>query len=212
MKVMHMRRLDFAQIELLAALAELKNLSAAAARIGLSQSAASHALAKLRKHIGDPLFVRTPHGVLPTPHGERAGVAARRALDALRPGLEPALAFEPRKLNRAINLYLSDVGQMVFLPALLQLFAKEAPEARLRVKSVPLERPGAQLASGEVDLAVGFFSNLTSGFHRRLLFRERYMCAVRADHPGFRAGMSLRAFTAASHAFADSSGMAGSTS
>jgi len=117
-------------------------------------------------------------------------------------------AFEPRGLNRAINLYLSDVGQMVLLPPLLRLLAKEAPEARIGVKPIPLERPGTALASGEVDLAVGFFANLTSGFHQRSLLRERYVCAVRADHPGFRAGMSLRAFTAAPHALADSSGMA----
>lgn len=207
MQVMHMRSLTLGQIELLGALGELRSLSAAAAQVGLSQSAASHALAKLRRHFGDPLFVRTARGVQPTPHGERAGAAARRALDALRHGLEPARAFEPRTGDRAFNLYLSDVGQMVLLPGLLELFAKEAPAARLSVKPVPLDRPGAALATGEVDLAVGFFSNLTSGFRQRALLRERYVCAVRADHPGFRGGMSLRAFTATPHAFADSSGM-----
>jgi DNA-binding transcriptional LysR family regulator len=208
MQTMHIRGLDLSHIELLVAVADSRSISAAATQVGLSQSAASHALANLRKRIGDPLFVRTREGFTPTLHGQRAAAAARRALDALRSGLEPARRIEPKSLKGVITLYLSDIGQMVLLPDLLRLLDEEAPGLRLQVRPIPVDRPGAPLASGEIDLAVGFFSNLTSGFHQRRLLRERYVCAVRRDHPEFKSGMTAKAFATTPHAFADASGMA----
>jgi DNA-binding transcriptional LysR family regulator len=76
---MHIRDLDLTQIRLIAELANLGSVSAASRKIGLSQSAASHALAKLRQQLGDPLFTRTKDGFEPTPYGERLGLAAREA-------------------------------------------------------------------------------------------------------------------------------------
>jgi DNA-binding transcriptional LysR family regulator len=73
---------------------------------------------------------------------------------------------------------------------------------------VPLNNPGAALSSGEVDFAIGFFDNLTTGFLQSLLFHERYVCIVRAGHPKFRGGMTLQAFREAEHAVADATGMA----
>jgi DNA-binding transcriptional LysR family regulator len=88
------------------------------------------------------------------------------------------------------------------------LLKKEAPNANVRVAPIPLENPGAALSAGDVDLAFGFFDNLTTGFLQSFLFRERYVCAVRANHPKFRSGMTLAAFKAAEHAMADATGMA----
>src|SRR5437879_13705775 len=97
MQDMHMAGgLDYTQIRLLAELTRLRNVSAASRQIGLSQSAASHALAKLRKQLGDPLFTRTADGFLPTPYGERLGIAAREALDVLVAGLASNRPFDPR--------------------------------------------------------------------------------------------------------------------
>src|SRR5262245_492506 len=69
-------------------------------------------------------------------------------------------------------------------------------------------RRTAHVVSGDVDAAVGFFDNLTTGFRQSLLFRERYVCAVRANHPKFRKGMTLEAFKGSEHAMADATGMA----
>src|SRR5262249_34732293 len=92
MQDMHIgRSLDVTQIRLIAELTRLRSVSASSRNIGLSQSAASHALAKLRKQLGDPLFMRTAAGFQPTPYGERLGIAAREALDVLVAGL----ALEP---------------------------------------------------------------------------------------------------------------------
>jgi DNA-binding transcriptional LysR family regulator len=205
---MHIDDFEFTEIRLLAELAELRKLSAAAARLGLSQSAASHALARLRKRVGDPLFIRSSAGFAPTPQGERLATAARAALNILLDGFASNEPFEPSQTARRFNVYLSDVGQMVFLPKLLALFDREAPAASLRACPIPLDAPGAALASGEVDLAVGFFTSLAAGFRQSILFRERYACVVRSDHPKFRNGMSEEAFAAAPRALADASGMA----
>ncbi|HZP77585.1 MAG TPA: LysR family transcriptional regulator [Pseudolabrys sp.] len=205
---MHIADLELTELRLLAELTDLRKLSAAAARLGLSQSAASHALARLRRRSGDPLFIRGKDGFYPTPRGERMGLAARRALDILLDGFAAREPFAPAHSARRFNVYMSDVGQMVILPKLLAHMAEAAPQTSLRAHPIPLEQPGAALAAGEVDLAVGFFSNLTTGFRQSTLFREHYVCVVRSGHPAFRDGMSAQAFAATPRALTDSSGMA----
>jgi DNA-binding transcriptional LysR family regulator len=96
---------------------------------------------------------------------------------------------------------------MVGLPGLSTFLAKEAPGASVRVLTIP-DDPGAGLSSGEVDFAMGFFDNLTSGFLQSFLNPEHFVCIVRAGHPRFRAGMSLEAFVEAKQAIADATGMA----
>src|SRR5579871_1768020 len=124
---MHLRDLDLTQIRLLAALAKLGSVSAASRRIGLSQSAASHALAKLRQQLGDPLFTRTSDGFKPTPYGGRLGKAAGDALDQLAEGLASEHAFDPKTSTRRFTFCMSEVGQIVLLPGLLNFVQKEAP-------------------------------------------------------------------------------------
>jgi DNA-binding transcriptional LysR family regulator len=209
MHVMHIDpSLDITQIRLLAELSCRRSISAAAREIGLSQSAASHALARLRKQLGDPLFARTPGGFQPTPYGEHVGIAAREALSVLVAGLASNRPFDPPTTTRRFTLYANDVGQMVLLPKLLAFLKKEAPHATVRVAPIPPENPGAALSTGEVDLAVGFFDNLMAGFRQALVLHERYVCVVRADHPKFRSGMTLEAFKTSEHAMADATGMA----
>jgi DNA-binding transcriptional LysR family regulator len=205
---MRLRDLDLTQIRLLAELARLGSVSAASRKIGLSQSAASHALAKLRRQLGDPLFMRTSEGFKPTPYGERLGNAAGDALDRLEEGLASNHTFDPKTSRKQFTFYLSDVGQVVLMPALLNVVQQEAPGVVLRSAPIPLDDPAAALISGEVDLAVGFFDNLKTGFHQTLLLREHYVCVVRADHPAFCNGMTLEAFKEVRHAIADSTGMA----
>jgi len=205
---MHMDDIDIGEIRLIAELADTRKLSAAAARLQLSQSAASHALARLRRRTGDPLFVRSRTGFYPTPYGERLSLAARQAINVLLDGLASNAPFDAGSTRRRFNVYLSDVGQMVLLPRLLSFLDREAPLAGLRVCPIPLDDPGAQLMSGEVDLAVGFFRNLAAGFRQSQLFREHYVCVTRADHPNFRSGMTAEGFAKAPRALANASGMA----
>lgn len=208
MHAMHIGELNLTQIRLIAELLRLRSVSAASDSIGLSQPAASHALAKLRKHFNDPLFARTPKGFQPTPYGERLGVAAQEAVATLVAGITSGRHFDPHTTTRCFNLYASDVGQIVFVPKLLNYLKKAAPKATARVWPIPLEKPGLPLSSGDVDLAVGYFNNLTTGFRQAFLFRDRYVCIMRVNHPAFAKGMTAEAFQKVEHANAHSTGMA----
>src|SRR5262249_4159834 len=125
MHAMDINDLDFTQIRLIAELAGVNSVSAAAQNIGLSQSAASHCLAKLRKQLDDQLFTRTENGFQPTPYCERVGTAAREALDVLLAGIASNRPFDPRKATRRFNVYLGVIGQIVLLPPLLAFLKKE---------------------------------------------------------------------------------------
>ncbi|CAM5372307.1 LysR family transcriptional regulator [Eoetvoesiella caeni] len=208
---MHIEQLEMTQLRLLEALAQTRNVSVAAEMIGLSQSAASHTLAKLRVLFDDSLFVRTSRGIEPTPFGMKVSAAAIAALKALRHGLEDEGPFDVIRSTRLFNLYMSDVGQMIFLPRLLAEIKRCSPGVTIRVFPVPVRNQSAALESGEIDLAIGHFTSLTTGFFQRRLFRESYVCVARSDHPRFVGGMSAEGFIKAQHATADSSGMAHET-
>ncbi|MGE0799014.1 MAG: LysR family transcriptional regulator [Lautropia sp.] len=187
---------------------ETRSVTAAAARLRLSQSATSHALGRLRERLGDPLFVRIKDGMQPTPYAEHLALPVSEALNTLRASLRSPGRFDARASRRRFHLFLSDVGQMVLLPRLLAYLKEHAPHVTLQVSQVPMADPGVALERGEVDMAVGHFVTLVNGFRQRTLFQERYLCAVRKGHPAFRSGMTLRAFEKANHAIADASGMA----
>jgi len=204
-------KLDLKQLRLVEALVRTNSLTASAEQVGLSQPAASHALARLRKLMGEPLFVRTSAGMRPTPFGKHFGASVSDALGALRAGLEAQPTFDPGTARRTFNIYMTDVGQMVFLPPLLAKLKTAAPKVSLRVRAVPVRSPHILLESGEIDIAAGHFTTLTHGIYQRQLFRERYVCAVRAGHPDFSRGMTIEAFRSVPHAFTDSGGLAHET-
>src|SRR5947207_1771181 len=127
MNRMHIDQLDITQIRLLAALSQSGSLSKAAQQVGVSQSAASHALAKLRRQLGDPLFTRTRSGFQPTPFGTRVSTASCEAMDLLSASLASNDRFDPQTSSRAFRFYMNDVGQTVFFPRLLPFLKVNAP-------------------------------------------------------------------------------------
>lgn len=205
---MHVSDLEMTQLRLLEAIAETGSLTGAADVVALSQSAASHSLARLRKACGDSLFVRAGHRMLPTPYGEQVCEAARHALRTLRDGFRGPRTFEAATSRRIFTLYMSEAGQLVILPRLQEHLRDVAPGVRLRVIRVPEDNPGQALERGEVDLAIGHITTMTTGFHQRRLFKEQYACIACRDNPRFRNGMTLDAYRSAPHVIADNSGMA----
>jgi DNA-binding transcriptional LysR family regulator len=198
--------LRLTQLQLIDALERNGNLSEAAKHVGLTQPAASHALARLRRELDDPIFVRTSDGMRPTPYGIRLAAAVREALQILQNGLYPEEDFKPASSNRTFNVFMSDVGQLLYLPLLLHRLASEAPGITLRVRPLPLKAPHLMLESGEVDLAIGALAALTTGCMQRRLYQSQYVCIVRKDHPAFEHGMTREAFRTVPHAFADATG------
>ena len=184
------------------------SVTAAGDRLGLSQPAMSNALSRLRRLLDDPLFVRTPSGMRPTPFAQRLAAPVRQALDLIQTTLAQQAAFDPRTSQRSFRLQLSDVGEIVFLPALLEHLEREAPGVRIDTGQLPQDEVSEALSAGEIDLAVGFLPGLSAGVESKRLFRDRYVCLVRAEHPRIGSRITLAQFLAASHVLVSARGSA----
>lgn len=204
----HLSRLEMNQLLLLEALSLTGSITLAADALGLSQPAASHSLARLRRLLGDPLFVRTSRGMQPTAYGGTVAQTVRDSLELLRKGLDAGRKFEPATARRIFRIFTSEIGQLVFVPPLLDHLSSHAPGIRIEVRTMPERDRAAGLELGEVDMAIGHITSLPGGFHQRHLFDERYVCAVSRTNTRFSKGMSLRAFAESLHAVAESTGMA----
>jgi len=151
--------------------------------LGLSQPAVSNALRRLRDALGDELFVRTPLGMAPTPYALQLAEPVTLALHTLQGALNVQASFDPSRSARCFTLALSDVGELYFLPVLMDALGREAPGATLRC--VPVADPALreEMAAGRVDLALGSLPQLQAGFFQQALFRQRYVALMRAAHP-----------------------------
>ena len=199
----HNRRTDLNFLFMLEALLEEGSVSAAADRLGLSQPAMSHALARLRQRFGDPLFVKTRTGMRPTPTAERIGLTARKVLSLVRDEILEVGAFDPATTTRTFTLALSDMAATILLGEITERFASSAPLARLRVVSVREKDIALQLEEGQVDLVIGTYAVKSSSLMQQALFKStEYVCIVRAGHPEIRASLSLDQFVATEHVIA----------
>lgn len=193
--------LDLNLIPYLVALNEARNVSRAGELLGVSQPRVSAALGRLREHFDDPLFVRTSRGMEPTPRALALIPAARDALASIERGLGEPHEFDPAKSARTFSIALSDVGEIVFLPRLLQAFAQHAPHANLRSASLSHAEVAHALEDGGVDLAVGYFPDLGgTNFFQQRLFTHRFICLLRRGHPLAERPLTLERFLACGHA------------
>jgi DNA-binding transcriptional LysR family regulator len=187
------------------ALMDERSVTRAAKRVGLSQPAVSNALARLRRTFDDPLFVRAPDGMRPTPAAQSLIAPVRAALAQLRAVFEEPPTFAPALSERSFNLLTSDYAEITLLAALTQKLRAEAAGVRLRSHRAPsvFEPPTPQALAETYDFAVGFFPDqltLDASVHARLLWEEKNVCIVRKNHPTVRGKISLRQYAEAGHA------------
>jgi DNA-binding transcriptional LysR family regulator len=176
------------------------NVSRAARRLGMSQPAVSMALRRMRETFDDPLFIRVPSGVTPTPRAHAIIRLAQPLIERLQTDLLKGDTFEPASTTRAFTVALSDVGEMAFLPRVVRMLAEEAPLAAVRSVSVPTSQLAHELEKGEVDLAVGYFPALaTKNVRQRRVSTHRFACLMRAGHPCQAERLSRADFLAAHH-------------
>ncbi len=181
------------------ALIEDGNLTRAGYRLGLSQPAMSHALARLRRLTGDTLFVRVPTGMEPTEAALRMAPAVREGLRLLEGAMASDMRFDPLTCERTFQVLMSDIGELVYLPRLMRRLEEVAPRTNVRALQLPREAYHEAFMSGEADLAIGFLPGLRAGFYQQRLFSDTYVCVVRKDHPRLKNRISLAQFVAESH-------------
>ncbi len=176
------RQVDLNLLELFNTVYLTRNLTEAGQRLGLSQSAVSHNLGRLRRAYGDELFVRLPRGVQPTPFADGLAEPLRVALDIVRDTLGRA-PFMPERSERLFHLAMSDIGERLCLPRLLEHLATVAPGVVIRTSSPDLALLADGLAGGAIDLAVGYMPGLGKRFRQQRLFSERFVYVADANHP-----------------------------
>jgi DNA-binding transcriptional LysR family regulator len=202
MHAVHLGTFDLNLLLALDALLTERSVTRASARIGITQSAASHALARLRKLTGDELLVRGRDGMIPTVRAEAMRAPLRRALEDIRETLSPPRAFEPKTARVRVFIGTSDYAELVLLPGIMARLGREAPGVELRVVALR-DDPGSDLASGKLDVVLMPPPPGEEGPGIRYLkvLSERFVCVSRRDHPlAKKRALTLSRFAAASHA------------
>jgi DNA-binding transcriptional LysR family regulator len=177
------------------------SVSKAAESLGLSQPAVSNALARLRKILGDELFLRTSRGMESTPFALQLAEPVAEALATLHSALNQRVSFAAASSSRDFRIAMTDIGEIHFLPKLLSAITKSAPQVRLSTVLNTSVNVRDEMEAGTVDLAIGLIPNLKGGFFQRRLFKQRYVCVMSRTHPlGRKKTLSMKDFAAAEHA------------
>jgi DNA-binding transcriptional LysR family regulator len=176
-----------------------RHVTRAGHRIGLSQSAMSGALTRLREVFNDELFVRSPTGMQPTPRADDLAGPISAALRLMR-GVLQADGFDPSTADHIVTIAMTDYAAFVLLPPLLAQLADDAPRLNVRVRGIfGKDEVIDLLDSGEANLAISVPIDASARILTRPLLQEGFACIARPGHPAFAEGASIEAFAAAPH-------------
>jgi len=200
MRDAYIRKLDLNLLRTLHVLLEEQQVSRAAARLNLTQPAVSHALQRLRRHFGDPLFVRQGQRMIPTPRARDLEGPLRQVLQAIEQLAGPA-TFNAAAARGTLRIATTDYGLAVVLPNVLARLAEEAPG---------LSVASANITPDSFDhLKTGFLDLVLSGQESfgdveiETLFRERFVIVTHRRHPLVGRPVTLEDFIAYPHAMID---------
>jgi DNA-binding transcriptional LysR family regulator len=204
--IMHAAHTDLAGVDLnlvlaLDALLAERHVTRAAARLGITQSAASHALARLRDVLDDPLLVRGPRGtMIPTPRAAALAPAVHRILVDLSAVLRGDAAFDPSTARRTFHIGTTDYVELVLMPRLVERLQRIAPNIDLWLHNLS-DHGDEALAAGTIDVAVGPPRGAArpAGSYEKILFDEAFTCIVRGAHPLAATKLTLARYCAAAH-------------
>src|SRR6185312_7854862 len=177
------RRIDLNLLVALEALLDERSVTRAADRLALTQPTVSAMLARLRKLFGDPLFVRTQRGILPTPRAAALAPVLKQWLAEAR-ALVADERFEPATAELTASVSANDYIQSALIVPFIERLRREAPKAQLAVRNPQFSDVAAMLADGDLDLCVTTTPEIPEADLRsRVLYEERYVCVVRSGHP-----------------------------
>ena len=200
-----MAKLDLDWLAVFVEVYKTQSVSRAAERLGIAQAGASIALNKLRGHFGDRLFIRTSHGMEPTPRAADIYPELQAALASIEKARGTRAGFAPADARRAFRISMTDISEIVLLPKLVNHLQRAAPGLSIEAEKFSVEsRRG--LESGELDLAVGFTPALDAGFYQQALFAQNFVCLASREHPRVQAKLTRRAFAAEGHIVVAASG------
>ncbi len=190
--------IDFKLLRLFDLLYTTNSVTRCADLLGQSQPTVSIGLARLRAMFDDPLFVRTPEGMLPTPRADELIVTCREALEVLRRLTDAQAEFVPATAERTFRICMTDASHVVIVPRLFSRIAAVAPRIRLEAARID-DSTAEMLRSGRADLAFGFVPELEPGFYQQVLYSQDWVCLAARDHPRVRDSLSLEDYRELPH-------------
>ncbi|HSI03925.1 MAG: LysR family transcriptional regulator [Myxococcota bacterium] len=199
---MNISDMDLNLLRALDVLVRERNVTRAGRALGLSQPAMSNALTRLRQVTGDPLLVRSPEGMLPTPRALELAEPVRQALALLSRAVSEHETFVPERATGNFRIALLDHSAFVFMPLIVKRLAAVAPKVSVEALAWRGDDLNyRELQAGEIDLllSVGSFSEAPAGIYRRRLFADRFVCLVRQGHPLVKDELDLETYCALSH-------------
>ncbi len=192
--LLNINAVDLNLLRVFAALYRERHVTRAAASVGLAQPSMSNALARLRYLLDDPLFVRSPDGMIPT---ERADLLAPRitvALDLMADALQRPEPFDPRTARAEIVISCSDSLVLSHGPALIARLQAVAPGLVLRTGNLDKDAVWHDLDQGRVDVAMGIFDQIPARFEQTDFLTDTFVCIARINHPQLVDDMDLATF------------------
>jgi DNA-binding transcriptional LysR family regulator len=200
-------RADLNLFSVFHAILETHSVTLAAERFGITQPAMSNALARLREMLGDPLFVNTSSGMQATPYALEIAGPISDALGGFQRAMDHRDFFDPSSSDRIFRFHMTDMGQINFLPMLLERMHQVAPSIRIEAETLSLDAIRVGLADGRVNFAVGHLPKLEGREIRsEKLVHERYVVLMRAGHAAARKTLSQKRYLDAAHAVVTSVG------
>ncbi len=175
------------------------NLTRAGQIIGITQPAVSNALSRLRETFNDPLFVRTAQGMVPTPMAQNIIGPVRNALQLLRVSVQESRIFNPVQANKTYHISMTDLSEVLILPALFQRLRRLAPNVLIESFLAKRRETTKELAAGRLDFAVDAPINTDPQMRHVKLMEDRYVCAMRKGHPLAKDKISLDEYMGLTH-------------
>ena len=194
-----LRSVDFRLLLAFEALIAERHVSRAAAAVGLSQPAMSHALAKLRQQFHDPLLARTSTGFEPTPKALELIEPVREAIRQVDRLFSAGSTFDPSTASESFTMRMGDMNEVLFLPSLLHELEKQAPNITVTVQHLPPSETVRALEASAIDFAVSALIKHSKSVHSLELAKDRMVCVMRKDHPAAAQRLTTRAFLALRH-------------
>ncbi|WP_198351109.1 LysR family transcriptional regulator [Flavisphingomonas formosensis] len=200
MREVNLSAIDLNLLVVFEAILAEQSVSGAARRVHLTQSAVSHALGRLRHLVGDPLFLRTPQGMVPTAHAQAIAPRIRNALGEIQQALYPEDSFDPAQSTDRFRIGMTDYMAYILMPELAARLERSAPGIVVTVIPLHARACVGRIEDGEIDLFVG---NPPVDPPQHLaslaIFGEDHVCVARAGHPAFPLPLSRKAFLARRH-------------
>jgi DNA-binding transcriptional LysR family regulator len=194
------RRLDFNLLLVFQQLLVHRRTTVVAERLGLSQSAVSHALARLREAFGEPLFLRRSDGLRPTQAALLLGPKVDALLELAAETVDAGGRFDPGGSTRLFRIATNDYVAAILGPLLQAAFQREAPQANFSVRFATGAEALDVLDADGADLVVGRFDAVRPGVDATVLSRDVYHAVVRKHHPQFRrGGLTMEKYLALPH-------------